>query len=169
MKSSAVEIPASVPIARPIPRIAECEVEVRVVDLRPGVWIRTWIYFRKLIRRRQETAAIAEARKIADARVLDARIASTKAAREFREQRQRLELKNAELQQKLADCEYRLKELRDVDLPKRNNEIAVLKHEKELLEALHTKALSKIESDIAVYDVKVTEATTAEYHLRRRE
>ena len=135
---------------------------------RPSFWLRVFRFTRALVRQRQETAALRETRKDAEAQVMGVRMEWSRAERQFNEQKQKLEITISDLQYKLSDRERILKQLNEVEIPKRDNEIKVLKRDIELLDALYDKAIGKIEADIATYAVKVTDAQSAELSMRGR-
>lgn len=154
--------PIAKPVAPPrIPKIAECEIEVRVVPSVERFSVRLWRSIRKLVRQRQESIAVRQALKDRDLAVTTARIEATRLKSQHSEKCQAYERKIAELESSLKAKTREWKELDEVDVPRYKNEIRRLKMDVELLEALHGKALTFVKKDIAAYDATIVNAETS--------
>jgi predicted nuclease with TOPRIM domain len=146
------------------PLIGECAVNVRVVDVTPGIFLRTWTALRKLIRRRQESQAIRDAR-------LEAVKSKRDAAKQVADIALKLTAKDnqiKELEGRLATKAREVSRLEDTDIPRLKNRIDVLEDENKLLAALHEKNLTREKAEIAVYNERIVGAKDPAVNWQQR-
>jgi hypothetical protein len=125
------------------------------IVLRPTVelsfWLRTWRFFRKLIRQRQESKTIREIRLKAAADRRDA----AKQYANLEEVLKRRDNTIKELEGRLAGKDRTIGHLENTDVPKLKDRIEVLEAELSLWVAVHERNLTREKAEIAVHNERI--------------
>lgn len=129
---------------------------------RPGFWLRLWRYFRKLIRKRQESALVKQAQRDAGQFKAQAVLSERQAESHV----QKVEREKSDLSKQIRDLQSII-DGKDSEIAKRDREIDVLQKNVDHLESLHESELSRRKAEISVNNRVIAEAELGERRMSR--
>lgn len=117
----------------------------------PGFTVRLWRSIRRLVRKRQESQLVWDARK----KSATARAEHLNRERDLQQELIKRDLRIKHLEEQLKNRERDLATLNDSELPRLNNKIGVLEDEISLLGAKHQRDLAREKAEIAVHNQRI--------------